>query len=109
MASLDILKIQGQEVIFNVHLLATEDDFEQEVLRIAQVQKGKEEVPQPSVEDAMVEPELSVTEPQNPAVETAQPSDVNAVVGDGMSQPSEQPVITEQVPVAKTLRFTWLD
>lgn len=36
-ASLDILKIQGSDVTFNVHLLASEDDFSQEVSRMGQV------------------------------------------------------------------------
>jgi hypothetical protein len=64
-ASLDILKIQGQEVVFNVHLLATEEDFEQEVLRIAQVQKAPElEVPQPLPVEPSVEQANSVQEPQ---------------------------------------------
>ena len=36
-ASLDIVSIRGDEVIFNVHLLASEADFAQEVLRLRQV------------------------------------------------------------------------
>ncbi|MGF1695839.1 DUF2066 domain-containing protein [Vibrio lamellibrachiae] len=41
-ASLDILKIQGTTVTFNVHLLASQQDFEQEVLRMGQVTKMPE-------------------------------------------------------------------
>ncbi len=36
-ASLDILKIQGNQVTFNVHLLSSQQEFEQEVLRTAPV------------------------------------------------------------------------
>ncbi|WP_165312018.1 DUF2066 domain-containing protein [Vibrio ziniensis] len=111
-ASLDIIKIQGQEVIFNVHLLATEEDFEQEVLRIAQVQKAKiQEVPQPTVQTPMlqastVEQATSVSESQAPSVGTTEPAGVNSVV---VSDLSQQGAVTEPVPVVKTLRFTWLD
>lgn len=108
-ASLDILKIQGQEVIFNVHLLATEDDFEQEVLRIAQVQKAPEqEVSQylsvePSVEDGS-----SVQESQDPAFGTTEPAVVNPVDSNEPTQQGDISVVTEPVPMEKTLRFTWL-
>ncbi|NAW68482.1 DUF2066 domain-containing protein [Vibrio sp. V27_P1S3P104] len=36
-ASLDVVKIKGNEVTFNVHLLASQTEFEQEVLRMRQV------------------------------------------------------------------------
>ncbi|MCK6265423.1 DUF2066 domain-containing protein [Vibrio sp. ZSDE26] len=41
-ASLDILSIQGSTVTFKVHLLATQQEFEQEVLRMREVNKKPE-------------------------------------------------------------------
>ena len=109
-ASLDILKIQGQEVVFNVHLLATEEDFEQEVLRIAQVQKAAElEVPQPLPVEPSVEQANSVQEPQDPAIDTTEPAVVNPVDSREPTQQNDMSVVSEPVPMEKTLRFTWLD
>ena len=109
-ASLDILKIQGQEVVFNVHLLATEEDFEQEVLRIAQVKKAPEqEVSQPLPVEPSVEDGSSVQEPQDPALGTTEPAVVNSVNTGSSTQQGEMSVVTEPVPMVKTLRFTWLD
>ncbi|CAM2787331.1 MULTISPECIES: DUF2066 domain-containing protein [Vibrio] len=109
-ASLDILKIQGQEVVFNVHLLATEEDFEQEVLRIAQVQKAPElEVPQPLPVEPSVEQANSVQEPQDQAIDTTEPAVVNPVDSSEPTQQGDMSVVTEPVSMEKTLRFTWLD
>lgn len=109
-ASLDILKIQGQEVVFNVHLLATEEDFEQEVLRIAQVKKAPEqEVSQPLPVEPSVEDGSSVQEPQDPALGTTEPAVVNSVNTGSSTQQGEMSVVTEPVPMVTTLRFTWLD
>ncbi|MCF7361067.1 DUF2066 domain-containing protein [Vibrio diazotrophicus] len=109
-ASLDILKIQGQEVVFNVHLLATEEDFEQEVLRIAQVQKAAElESPQPLPVEPSVEQANSVQEAQDPAIDTTEPAVVNPVDSRELTQQGDMSVVTEPVPMEKTLRFTWLD
>ncbi|PNH97039.1 DUF2066 domain-containing protein [Vibrio diazotrophicus] len=109
-ASLDILKIQGQEVVFNVHLLATEEDFEQEVLRIAQVKKAPEqEVSQPLPVEPSVEDGISVQEPQDPALRTTEPAVVNSVDTGSSTQQGEMSVVTEPVSMEKTLRFTWLD
>ncbi|MDW6017789.1 DUF2066 domain-containing protein [Vibrio plantisponsor] len=109
-ASLDILKIQGQEVVFNVHLLATEEDFEQEVLRIAQVKKAPEqEVSQPLPVEPSVEDGSPVQEPQDPALGTTEPAVVNSVDSGSSTQQGEMSVVTEPVPMLKTLRFTWLD
>ncbi len=49
-ASLDILKIQSNEVTFQIHLLSTQQEFEQEVESIRQVAK---------VEESYIEPEVS--------------------------------------------------
>lgn len=109
-ASLDILKIQGQEVVFNVHLLATEEDFEQEVLRIAQVKKAPEqEVSQPLPVEPSVADGSSVQEPQDPALGTTEPAVVNSADTGSSTQQGEMSVVTEPVPMVKTLRFTWLD
>ena len=109
-ASLDILKIQGQEVVFNVHLLATEEDFEQEVLRIAQVQKAAElEVPQTLPVEPSVEQANSVQEAQDPAIDTTEPAVVNPVDSRELTQQGDMSVVTEPVSMEKTLRFTWLD
>lgn len=109
-ASLDILKIQGQEVEFNVHLLATEEDFEQEVLRIAQVKKAPEqEVSQPLPVEPSVEDGSPVQEPQEPSIGTTEPAVVNSVDSGSPTQQGEMSVVTEPVPMVKTLRFTWLD
>lgn len=109
-ASLDILKIQGQEVVFNVHLLATEEDFKQEVLRIAQVKKAPDqEVSQPLPVEPSVEDVSSVQEPQDPALGTTEPAVVNSVDSGSSTQQGEMSVVKEPVPMVKTLRFTWLD
>ncbi|MFS1461767.1 DUF2066 domain-containing protein [Vibrio lentus] len=49
-ASLDILKIQNNEVTFRIHLLSTQQEFEQEVESVRQVAK---------VEESYIEPEVS--------------------------------------------------
>ncbi len=90
-ASLDILKVQGTEVVFGVHLLASEENFEQEVLRIAQVKKAKEEVlPPTTTNDLQADAESNNAE---------------------MSQPPADVVVTETIvePEYNTLRFNWLD
>ncbi|MGD8173843.1 DUF2066 domain-containing protein [Vibrio sp. TRT 21S02] len=56
-ASLDILKIQGHEVTFNVHLLASKTQFEQEVARMGQV------TPLEPIVETPTQPELPVSEP----------------------------------------------
>lgn len=48
-ASLDILKIQGNEVTFNVHLLSSQAEFEQEVRRVAPVAQLESVTEQPNV------------------------------------------------------------
>lgn len=48
-ASLDILKIQGDEVTFNVHLLSSQAEFEQEVRRVAPVTQLESITERPNV------------------------------------------------------------
>lgn len=45
-ASIDILKIQGNEVTFNIHLLSSQQEFEQEVSRVTPVIQLENEVEQ---------------------------------------------------------------
>ncbi len=122
-ASLDVLKIQGNSVTFDVHLLATEDEFEQEVVRMSQVQKVEVVAP------AVVEAPLVSSEPQvvasqdgtvadvniaEPVVQQPTTTDLNAsqpvkTVSSMTTNPSvtpESPVIV--VPQVNTLHFKWL-
>ncbi|MDN3609392.1 DUF2066 domain-containing protein [Vibrio ostreicida] len=56
-ASLDIVKIQGNQVVFNVHLIASQREFEQELSRVPQVIKPLEtaQPPVPEVIEGVVE------------------------------------------------------
>ncbi|OIQ25548.1 DUF2066 domain-containing protein [uncultured Vibrio sp.] len=83
-ASLDIQKIQGTTVTFQVHLLATMEEFEQEVLRIAQVNK-MQEVVTPSAETDSVS-EVDAQEPSN----TTEQPEVGARTIDGV-----EPILME--------------
>tara|TARA_Y100001956_G_scaffold46695_1_gene45404 strand:- start:1607 stop:2872 length:1266 start_codon:yes stop_codon:yes gene_type:complete len=56
-ASLDIVKIQGNEVTFNVHLLSSQAEFEQEVRRVAPVTQLESVVEQP-----VIQPEPTIEE-----------------------------------------------
>jgi len=102
-ASLDVLKIQGNQVTFNVHLLATESEFEQEVLRISQVRKIviPEVVEQPQVQSPVV------SEPvENGLSAEMTDTDVQTGVVTGVEP---DPVIAEPVvPEVHMLRFNWL-
>lgn len=48
-ASIDILKIQGNQVTFNVHLLSTEQEFEQEVRRLGDLVQRESVTDMPQV------------------------------------------------------------
>ena len=76
MASLDILKIQNNEVTFRIHLLSTQQEFEQEVASIRQVAK---------VEESYIEPEVSPEfETQDNTMSVGDDStDAAEAVGDG--------------------------
>ncbi len=121
-ASLDILKIQGAEVTFDVHLLASETEFEQEVLRIAQVQKAEPpQQPQPVLEEPRVEEPGLITEPvvntQTEEGVVVEDAVIQAEAGDAeqmtqtspsasLTEPSEVELVT---PETTTLYFRWLD
>jgi len=58
-ASIDILKIQGNEVTFNVHLLSSPEEFKQEVLRAGPIKQLESVVETPLI--AITEPSLEAT------------------------------------------------
>ncbi|MCG3730884.1 DUF2066 domain-containing protein [Vibrio cincinnatiensis] len=85
-ASLDVVKIKGDEVTFNVHLLADEDGFVQEVLRMKQITQraapvmespftspSQQEVSRPSHSSETDESSSEWVEPDLPT--TAQPQE----------------------------------
>lgn len=100
-ASIDILKIQGNQVTFNVHLLSTQQEFEQEVRRMRDVTQLE------SVTD-----ELQVIAPEviEPSIEAL------PVEGDNLAQGNEvttfEPVqaieaAPEVIPTEMILLFEW--
>ncbi|MBY7808181.1 DUF2066 domain-containing protein [Vibrio fluvialis] len=110
-ASLDILKIQGNNVTFKVHLLTSESEFEQEVLRMGRVEKGEAPI------EPMQEPEVVlsnavpvVDDAAVPAGETIEPPVQNPEL---MLTPAEAatevpPETTPSEPTIHTLYFQWL-
>jgi len=58
-ASIDILKIQGNEVTFNVHLLSSPEEFKQEVLRAGPIKQLESVTETPLV--AITEPSFEAT------------------------------------------------
>lgn len=118
-ASLDIVKIQGNDVTFKVHLLTSESEFEQEALRIGQVEPGEE----PG--EALVMTEAETDPVSEPEVDyAAVPArDEGAEPDEGVSPatapvPTEQPVnevpimpsapVVPAEPQIHTLYFQWL-
>ncbi|AIW19565.1 DUF2066 domain-containing protein [Vibrio coralliilyticus] len=90
-AATDILKIQGNQVTFNVHLLASQAEFEQEVSRMGQVtQLENITESQPVVID---EPQI---EAPDDSVSGAQPN---------IDTPVEVPAV---IPSEQILTFEWL-
>ncbi|NAX18675.1 hypothetical protein B9J87_07250 [Vibrio sp. V19_P1S1T109] len=91
-ASLDILKIQGEEITFEVHLLASESEFEQEVLRMGKVAKIDD--PQPE----------SVPIQLTPAAEVD-----DSAVESGSLQVTTEPSLSQAItePVKRVLSFEW--
>ncbi|MEF1291230.1 DUF2066 domain-containing protein [Vibrio sp. M260118] len=80
-ASLDILKIKGNQVTFEVHLLASQQEFEQEVRRMRDVVQLESVTEQaPVVMPEVVAPEDNLVAPQDElsdaplAVETLEPA-----------------------------------
>ncbi len=116
-ASLDILKIQGTEVTFDVHLLASETEFEQEVLRIAQVQKAEPpQQPQPVLEEPslITDPIVSAQTEEGVVVEDnavkVEAADAEQVTQTDPSASLTEPSLVEAAtPETTTLYFRWLD
>ncbi|MGC9401302.1 DUF2066 domain-containing protein [Vibrio genomosp. F10] len=110
-ASLDIVKIQGTTVTFNVHLLASQAEFEQEVLRIQGINKATETFP-PSELNAPDNLDHSGSE--NSAADTdvvgepviveaaATASELNTPVESSMEIQSH-----DSTEAVRTLRFEW--
>ncbi|USD31768.1 MULTISPECIES: DUF2066 domain-containing protein [Vibrio] len=91
-ASLDILKIQGNQVTFNIHLLASQAEFEHEVTRMGKVVQLE-----------------SATESQ-PVVKQQEQSEqpVDAVNDDLSTESSDLTVdVPEIIPAEQVLVFEW--
>ncbi len=100
-ASIDILKIQGNQVTFNVHLLSTQQEFEQEVRRMRDVTQ---------LESVTDEPQVIAPEVIEPSIEAL------PVEGDNLAQGNEvttfEPVqaieaAPEVIPTEMILLFEW--
>ncbi|NOI80335.1 DUF2066 domain-containing protein [Vibrio tubiashii] len=100
-ASIDILKIQGNQVTFNVHLLSTQQEFEQEVRRMRDVTQ---------LESVTDEPQVIAPEVIEPSIETL------PVESDNLAQGNEvttfEPVqaieaAPEVIPAEMILLFEW--
>ncbi|KQB02535.1 DUF2066 domain-containing protein [Vibrio metoecus] len=84
-ASLDILKIQGTEVTFKVHLLASVDEFANEVVRMGQVVR-------------MEAPQDDVSATDNLTSETPTEGSLNE---------NQEPAVAPQPASSTTLYFSW--
>jgi hypothetical protein len=110
-ASLDIMKIQGNNVTFKVHLLTSESEFEQEVLRMGRVEKVEapiEPMPEPEVAPSDAVP--VVDDAAVPAGETIEPPVQNPepVLTPAEAAIEVQPETTPAEPTIHTLYFQWL-
>ncbi|KQA18991.1 DUF2066 domain-containing protein [Vibrio metoecus] len=84
-ASLDILKIQGTEVTFKVHLLASVDEFANEVVRMGQVVR-------------MEAPQDDVSATDNLTSDTPTEGSLNE---------NQEPAVAPQPASSTTLYFSW--
>lgn len=89
-ASLDILKIQGNQVTFNVHLLSSEQEFEQEVNRLGDLLQRESVTEQPQI----VVPEVTTVESGS---ELAVEQNIEATTQGEQSTALEVPPQTSQV------------
>ncbi|MEZ9563790.1 DUF2066 domain-containing protein [Vibrio artabrorum] len=99
-ASLDILKIQNNEVTFRIHLLSTQQEFEQEVARIRQLAK---------VEEPYIEPEVSPefeSQDNTMSVGDAPESAVAVKAEEGVSDSSVQVIKSNEVSTDTDLTNT---
>lgn len=89
-ASIDVLEIKGNELMLRVHLLASKEAFEQELVKRAKVSK---------LDDPLLSPEPS------PMEEEAQTSQITPSSASSESSTSEQPIVpstSDQSPPAET-------
>ena len=98
-ASLDILKIQGNQVTFNVHLLSSEQEFKQEVSRLGDVMPLESITETPPV----VAPNLSSEVPSDNLTKPQVPTDNEALT------PTALPTtpVLEVIPAEMIMQFEW--
>jgi hypothetical protein len=104
-ASLDILKIQGNQVTFNVHLLSSEQEFEQEVNRLGDLVQRESVTEQPQI----VVPEVTTVESGS---ELAVEQNIEATTQGEQStalevQPQTSQVAAEVIATEMILVFEW--
>jgi len=99
-ASLDIVKIQGSQVTFNIHLLSSQAEFEQEVRRVAPVSQ---------LESVVDQPAIVVPTPQVMAEGTAQEPAILIDATNPQQTVSEvaPQVLPEVIPAETILVFEW--
>lgn len=104
-ASLDILKLQGNEVTFSVHLLTPEENFIMEAERMGQVLK----VETPPVPVQLPEPEATPVQlPEGEAVPTQLPEPVlDESSNTEMNLEPESIEVIELEPVTQAVTFEW--
>ncbi|WP_394127683.1 DUF2066 domain-containing protein [Vibrio hepatarius] len=90
-ASIDILKIQGNQVTFNVHLLSSPEEFKQEVLRAGPIKQ---------LESVVETPLVAITEPVEPAFEATPESTQGEVESNAQSTDSTTSLETVNTPTA---------
>ncbi|WP_391087956.1 DUF2066 domain-containing protein [Vibrio sp. NH-UV-68] len=98
-ASLDILKIQGNQVTFNVHLLSSEQEFKQEVSRLSDVMPLESITETPPV----VAPEPSIEVPSDNLSEPQATTDSEAL----MPQALPTTPVLEVIPAEMIMQFEW--
>ncbi|CAK4068977.1 DUF2066 domain-containing protein [Vibrio sp. 16] len=98
-AAIDILKIQGNQVTFNIHLLSSQAEFEQEVKRVAPVVQLENAIEREVVPPVTVETDLSRSE--DVAVVNAELNDAEAI------QPVTVESLPEVAPAESILQFEW--
>lgn len=104
-ASLDILKIQGNQVTFNVHLLSSEQEFEQEVNRLGDLVQRESVTEQPQI----VVPEVTTVESGSElAVEQNSEATTQAEQSTALEvQPQTSQVPAEVIATEMILVFEW--
>lgn len=111
-ASLDILKIQNSEVTFRIHLLSTQQEFEQEVERIRQVTAIERQSDVPEVAPGFEKQANTQTVgDENDALETETQSSIEGVLEGKIGESTELDEAEIVVPVQEVkpdLVYEWL-